>query len=81
MAMTNYTTANGQIWRYDMTIGEVTALNPKNQQTIGTSMRGIREAVYIPKLDLVLVNNFLDNQQIAYDPENNSFVLLDIAPA
>jgi len=81
MAMTNYKTANGQIWQYDLTTGEVTALNPKNQQPIGASMLGIREAVYIPKLDLVLFNNFLDDQQIAFDPKSNSFVLLDIAPA
>lgn len=81
MATTNYKTANGQIWRYDMATGEVTALNPGKQQTIGTSMHGIRETVYIPKLDLVLFNNFLDDHQIAYDPESNSFVLLNIAPS
>lgn len=81
MAMTNYRTANGQIWRYDLESGKVTVLNPGKQQTIGTSMHGIREAVYLPKLDLVLFNNFLDDQQIAYNPKDNSFVLLDIAPA
>jgi hypothetical protein len=79
-----YQKASGQIWRYDMKSGEVQALTPAGQETIGKGRgfdKEIRECVYLPKLDLVLFNNFVADREVAYDPEKNRWVLLGIAKA
>jgi Galactose oxidase, central domain len=71
----------GQIWRYDMKSGESVKLSPRHYKSFGARWKnGLREAVYLPKLDLVLFNNFIDKQQVAYDPAKNRWVRLNIAP-
>ncbi len=72
----------GHIWRYDVKSGEARTLDPKGKKSFGDRWKnGLRDAVYLPKLDLVLFNNFIGGQQVAYDPTKNRWVLLNIAPA
>ena len=74
-----YQKPSGKIWRYDMKTGVATELKPKNLETIGKderAFRTLREMVYLPKMDLVLFNNFYKGRQVAYDPTANAWVLL-----
>ena len=79
----NYQKPSGNIWRYDMQTGAVEALNPANADAIARA-RGfndtIRESVYLPTADLVMFNNFVQKKQAAYDPAQNRWVVLNIAP-
>lgn len=77
-----YQKPSGQIWRYEMKTGAMEALSPAGQETIGKAKgfdKEIRECVYLPRLDLVLVNNFVAGHQVAYDPAKNRWVLLGIS--
>ncbi|HOX04813.1 MAG TPA: kelch repeat-containing protein [Planctomycetota bacterium] len=70
----------GRIWRYDLKTGGIEQLDPAGAASIGASMKGWREAVYLPRQDLVLFNNFnaAGTRQVAYDPEKNRWVTLAI---
>jgi Galactose oxidase, central domain len=81
-SLAGYQVVSGKIWRYDMETGVAEELTPGNIESIGRNkraFRSIREIVYLPKLDLLLFNNFLGGKQVAYDPEKNSWVLLEVA--
>lgn len=81
-SLAGYQKVSGKIWRYDMETGTAEELVPKNIDSIGrikNAFRTIREIVYLPKMDLLLFNNFLGGKQVAYDPEQNSWVLLEVA--
>ena len=76
----NYQKPSGQIWQYDLASGKVTAFEPDGRMTL-LSAKGVnemRECVYVPQLDLVLFNNFIDGQELAYDPVKNRWVGLGI---
>ena len=72
---------NGLIWRYDLKTGNIEQLNPAAAAAIGAAMKGWREAVYLPKQDLLLFNNFAgpNARQVAYDPAKNRWVTLAIS--
>jgi hypothetical protein len=76
-----YQKPSGNIWRYDMKSTQVQAMNPANADSIGKA-KGfsgeMRETAWLPKADLVLFNNFVNNRQAAYDPDKNRWVLLNI---
>jgi Galactose oxidase, central domain len=81
-SLAGYQKVSGKIWRYDMETGVAEELTPGNIESIGRNKRAfrtIREIVYLPKLDLLLFNNICNGKQVAYDPEKNSWVLLDLA--
>jgi Galactose oxidase, central domain len=67
------------IWRFDIKTSTVVALDPKQHEQIGGKFRSTRESVYLPKLDLLVFNNFIDGQQAAYDIEKNTWRLLGIS--
>lgn len=75
-----YQKPSGNIWRYDMKQGVVTALDPANSEIC--KIKGfnseIRESVYIPGADIVLYNNFVNGKEVAYDCAKNAWVLLNI---
>ncbi len=76
-----YQKPSGQIWRCDLETGKVTEFTPANAETIGKAkgFNGeIRESVYVPTLDLVLFNNFVDGGEVAYDPKTNRWIALPI---
>jgi N-sulfoglucosamine sulfohydrolase len=76
-----YQKPSGNIWRLDLKTGVVTAMNPSNAATLGMAKgfhSEIRESIYLPPADLVLFNNFTGGRQIAYDPNANRWVTLDI---
>jgi hypothetical protein len=77
MAADGYQKMNGQVWRYDMKTGRVEAMNPAGMQTIGVKVRP-RESVYLTDVDLVLHNAFAHDRQIAYDPQQNRWVTLNV---
>ncbi|MCK5528640.1 MAG: hypothetical protein KAI74_03060 [Kiritimatiellae bacterium] len=70
------------LWRFDINKNTVTKMNITNISTVAAKMRFMREAVYLPKLDLILFNNVIEKdgvkKHIAYDPNTNAMVLLDI---
>jgi hypothetical protein len=71
---------DGRIWRYDLKSGSVEPMDPAGAAAIGATMKTWREAVYLPKLDLLLFNNFTaSGRQIAYDPEKNRWVTLAVS--
>jgi hypothetical protein len=69
------------VWRCDPTTGEVQAMKPEGLAEIGGAMKFCRETVYLPKLDLVLLNNFVGGKMVAYDPQKNRLLLLNIDKA
>jgi hypothetical protein len=76
-----YQEPSGHIWRCDLATGKVTEFTPANAETIGVAkgFNGeIRESVYVPTLDLVLFNNFVDGGEVAYDPAQNRWTTLAI---
>ncbi|MGQ9662230.1 MAG: hypothetical protein ACUVWX_07840, partial [Kiritimatiellia bacterium] len=76
-----YQKPSGNIWKCDLKTGQIKAMHPANAETIGKAPgfnREIRESVYIPTVDLVLFNNFVNGKEVAYDPESNRWVLLNI---
>ncbi len=77
---TNYQKPAGQIWKYDMKSGEVKAMDPAGRGVFPESkgVREMRECAYLPKLDLVLFNNFINDRELAYEPAKNRWVLLNI---
>jgi hypothetical protein len=74
-----YQKPSGNIWRCDIKTGVFQAMNPANAETIGKA-RGfsseIRESVYVPTADIVLYNQFVKGQEVAYDIEKNRWVVL-----
>ena len=77
-----YQKPSGQIWRYSLKTGAVEAFTPANQDAIGKAKgfnSEIRESVYVPKADIVLYNNFVNGREVAYDPQKNRWVVLNIA--
>ena len=78
-AASHYQKPDGRIHRYDPATQEMTILIPKNKEIIGDKFFTYRETVYLPELDLVIFGmGFLNDQQIAYDPKDNRWVLLSI---
>ncbi len=74
-----YQKPSGNMWRLDVKTGECKAMNPANADSIGKGkgMDGsIRESLYVPAIDMVLFNNFVNNKNVAYDPEKNRWVVL-----
>jgi hypothetical protein len=77
----SYQKASGNLWRCDLKTGQVQAMNPANAASIGLAKgfnSEIRESVYVPTADLVLFNNFVAGQEVAYDPVKNRWVTLNI---
>jgi hypothetical protein len=71
---------DGKIWRYDLKTGSIAPMDPAGAGAIGASMKTWREAVYLPKQDLLLFNNFTaSGRQVAYDPEKNRWVTLAVS--
>jgi len=80
-SFTTYQKASGNLWRYDMKTGEVTAMSPANADAIARAKgfnSEIRESVYLPTADLILYNNFVNGAEVAYDPSKNRWVTLNI---
>jgi hypothetical protein len=76
-----YQKASGNTWRCDLKTGRVEAMHPANAETIGTAKgfnAEIRESAHVPAADLVLFNNFVAGQEVAYDPVRNRWVRLKI---
>ena len=74
-----YQKPSGNIWRLDVKTGEFKAMGPANADSIGKAkgFNGeIRESLYVPGVDLVLFNNFVQGKQVGYDPEKNRWVVL-----
>jgi hypothetical protein len=75
-----YQAGDGRVHRYDFATGEMTVLDPKGRDTIGDKFCKYRETVYLSDADLVLFGmGFANNRQIAYDPEKNRWVVLNIS--
>lgn len=71
---------DGKIWRYDLKTGSIEPTDPAGAGAIGASMKTWREAVYLPRQDLLLFNNFTaSGRQVAYDPGKNRWVTLAIS--
>ena len=77
----DYQKPSGQMWQYDMKTGLVKAMDPGGKSALvgNKGFMEIRETVWLPKLDLVLFNNFVTGGEVAYDPTRNRWVRLDIA--
>jgi hypothetical protein len=75
-----YQKPSGNIWQYDVKSGAVKQMDPAGLETVRGSkgVREMRECIYLPKLDLVLYNNFLPAGELAYDPAKNRWVALDV---
>jgi hypothetical protein len=74
-----YQKPSGNIWRLDMTSGQVQPMHPANAESIGKAKgfnSEIRESVYVPSVELVLYNNFVVGQEVAYDPNKNRWIVL-----
>jgi hypothetical protein len=74
-------TVCGQVWTYDFKTGQVEAQNPKNMAALKVG-RFAREAVYLPKADLMLVGYVLqqDGKQVmpVYDPASNEWLAAEL---
>ncbi len=80
-SLAGYQNPCGKIWRYDMKTGVADELTPRNAESIGKNRKTfstLREIIYLPTMDLLLFNNIHSGKQVAYDPEKNSWVLLDL---
>ncbi len=77
---TDYQKPSGQVWQYVLKTGVLTAMDPAGRAPFAApkGLKEIRECVYIPAADLVLLNNFIDGKEMAYDPAANRWVLLSI---
>ncbi len=76
-ATKSFSAGSGQMWKYELDGGKLTAMNPKGIERLGWMSR-IRETCYLPKQDLVLHNVFCNDRQVAYDPAKNRWVTLSI---
>ena len=75
----SYQKASGNLWRCDVKTGRIQAMNPAHADSIGKAKgfnSEIRESVYVPTIDLVLFNNFVRGKEVAYDPNQNRWVVL-----
>ena len=85
LARTGWTDTDGQVFKYDLDTGEMTAMNPINAETLGKKAFYLREVVYVPALDLLLTLSYTDGNQgarlVAYDPTNNRWVHLNVLAA
>ncbi|PCJ58572.1 MAG: hypothetical protein COA79_12485 [Planctomycetota bacterium] len=66
------------LWKFDIKTNTVTKMSIPNTANYFPARTRVRESVYLPKLDLVLFNNFYEEKQIAYDPNKNAWVLLNL---
>lgn len=76
----DYQKPSGQVWQYALQTGAITAMDPSGRALFAApkGLKEIRECVYAPAADLVLLNNFSDGKEVAYDPTANRWVLLHI---
>ena len=80
LANDGYQKPNGKIWSYDLASGVVKAYVPSNATTLGIpALKEPRESVYLPQLDVILYNIFVNGNQFAFDPQNKRWLLLPIA--
>lgn len=77
---TDYQKPSGQVWQYDLKTGIVKATDPAGRAPFAArkGLTEIRECAYLPTADLVLLNNFSNGKEVAYDPAANRWVLLPI---
>jgi hypothetical protein len=70
---------SGQVWACDLATGAVTRLNPVGQEKIVVK-RFAREAVYLPKRDLVMMVSHLGtmNRLAFYDAAKNRWLVADV---
>jgi len=84
MTRTGWREASGQVWAYNLDTDEVTAMNPVNMKTLGQKATYLRELVYVPSADIVLLKTFAKGKagrrQLAYDCAKNRWVHLNIEP-
>lgn len=75
-------TGEGQVWTYDFKTGAVKAMNPPNKDAVKVG-RFAREAVYLPKADLVMFGYLLkDGERTVvpfYDCEKNIWLGAEMA--
>lgn len=78
-----YATKADQMYRYHPDTGKLQAMNPKNADTIASRAGFMREGVYLPELDLVLLLGYTSRAEggrlIAYDPAGNRWVHLGVS--
>jgi hypothetical protein len=65
-------------WKFDMATMSVNEIKAKQDKEIVGGVRHLRESVYIPEADLVVLNNFSGGKQVAFDPKNETWVRLNI---
>ncbi len=77
----DYQRPEGQVWQYDMKSGVVKQMDPAGRASFDApkGLKEIRESVYVPTADLVLLNNFIGDTEVAYDPVANRWLLLHVA--
>jgi len=66
------------LWRYDRRTGIVEPRRPAGFDTVGSKAGGVRESVYLPGEDLVLLGTFVGGRQVAYDPEQDAWITVNI---
>lgn len=66
------------VWRYDLRTAIIEPVQPARFAEISRKAGGHRESVYLPGEDLVLLANFIGDRQVAYDPEQNTWLLVNL---
>jgi hypothetical protein len=80
----NAVLGQGQVWSYDFKTGECKSLDPANREALKAG-RFAREAVYLPKCDMMLVGYLLNvgGKKVLpfYDCEKNEWLVAEIPGA
>jgi len=70
--------AGQNVWRFDLRTAIVEPVQAARFAEVSRRAGGHRESVYLPGEDLVLVGNFIGGRQVAYDPEQNTWLLVNL---
>ena len=62
------------VWKLDLVSMAVKKIEAKNAKEVMGTVKSYRESVYVPEADLIILNNFVGGQQVAFDPEKEAWL-------